>query len=1384
MQLRITDYQGVTRWRWKLEDNRGNFIDDYEVSLDAGAEEYAGYENPPAYLRTRRDAHGGGRAGDEELLRRLGDWIGEHVFGRLRDKIRENITQPATIIRVLVPAEAQDLLFRPFELAHLSPGDQPLVEHGVRFIYQHPDAPADPAPKQSGPVLRVLTVFSLPEGANPLNLRRERHELKKLLLSIARTHGVAIEVRVLQYGATRATLRDALREAAGWDIIHFSGHGSKGILLLEDEQGGTDEITAEDLKGILLPAQERLHLLVLSACWSGAASHQAARAMLGLGDADGPTRQDETGESTDFPSLGQDLARELDCAVLAMRFPVGDKFAADLALSLYKQTLENGQPVPAALKLALEDSTTGDDRFVPSLSTATPILFGQRAAALAFILLPRPAGFVIPPTGLFGFEPEPERFVGRLLPMLRASEAFATGSAYRGVLFHGMAGGGKTTCALELAYRYEPQGDQSRRFQGYVFHKCPKEGADISTALADCLHAIEAQLGIPPGALTAVADQPEVFRERLLPRLKQMLTQNSILIVLDNLEGLLTGSGNWRDGKWGDFLDALLSHNGDSRLVLTSRRMPNSLADHGAILRESIHALSFAESVLLARELEHLGKYFDTGDDRELLATALGVIQGHPKLLELADELAADRDRFREQVANTKEDAERRDAPLKAFFDTGESKQGEQDYVATLSNWTGALTALLTPTARLLFRFLCRLEDEDRVSNVIDTVWKHVLARLKDDMPEAAQALREPGMGLTESLARLVACGLVGARDVQVKSNAITLYTIHPGVAEAGRAEANPVLLTATDHELGNFHGAVWQHGLETETEGGGGLIVPAARRAAPYLLRGRRWEEAAALLEQMIARDSTPATLNWTIPLLRRIAEATHGTEREGKDAALLAIALLMAGRHGEAEEKLREVVARAETIEDFRTASVASGQLANLLHQMGKLEEALSAVERKMEFTRRAGLGPWTQLSDEAQRLQILNAMGRWDEVLDAVEGHREQLATLPEKSVEDEAVVPWNVREGMLDTGRKAALNLERWKTCLRLNAEIVESQRRRRAYEVEIAKRLFNDYGPLLRLGRLGDAGRLLEACRDVFDRERDFLWLGKTYGAMADLEDKQGHRETAVSLAMVGLKYHYQSDEPADCAISHNNLSNYLERTGEPRERWLAHRLAAALVSFQTGSGFLQTTRRNLARSALPPAPPGFDEVADEVERIEGVRFREIFDRLPRTAPDGDAAIAAIWQLVSQAKAEREQQRTRQQAVLSSLPPAVQQAFELDGKEFSAALKAALDALPPDQRETTLKQLREAGLIGGGPDMAEVLHQFDPLLRDVAAVAQKKASAATRAKVEAALPQLEERGWRLTDAVQRIFSGERDADALTPGLDEQDTLLVRRILELL
>jgi len=904
------DYQNETRWRWALSDAAGRFLEDQEVALDPADPVYRSFVDLPGELRYHEEARPA-----EDVLAELGAWMGDKVFGKVGKKLLAYEQSPACVVQVRVPPAAQDLLFRPFELAYLE--GRPLVERGFRFIYtvahEEGQRPGRAAPKESGQgeALRVLGVFSLPRDATPLNLRQERYRLQRLMQRFVQMRGKAVQVRLLQYGATRQLLTDVLQEAPGWDVVHFSGHGQEGELILERPDGTADSIDAKDLARLLRPAGARLKLLTLSACYSGAADVRAARAQVGL---DNPPTREAAPEQrgTVLPSLGQRLAEDLDCAVLAMRYPVLDDFATELALTLYDRMLERRQPLPQALQLALADALDPRrDPHRPDFSRLTPLLFGARGADLRLEAPPRPPSFELPQTGLFHFPPAPERFVGRLMPMLRAGQALAPEGDKTGVLFYGMAGAGKTACALELAHRYDRQ--NLERFTGFVWHRAPEEGRDIVDALTRLAMSLENQL--PGLELVGLMDDPEEFRGKVLPRLRGLMQDSAILLVMDNLEGLLTSQDTWRDPRWGDLLNALLDHAGPSRLALTSRRLPVSLAGHARLQAEAVHALSFPESIVLARQLSHLKGLFKDEKGRESLRRILRAAQGHPKLLGLADGLAADPAALEAHLTRAEGASGDAGVARLTFFESGQSDRPEDAFVRELRRWTDGIAQNLAPIARLLTQFLARLEDGDRTLMVVQANWGDFLRRLtgergedKQPAPEPAlgqaqAALNEPGLGLEPALRQLSQAGLIEIETSTSKQQGIQLtpeslqtllpiltaqdpqvaallanpqtvnlqallphiqaalanptgpvqvwlkdqesetttqqFHIHPGVAEALLRSSLPAVLSAVDIELGDFHVAMYQRGMNTEMQGGGGLVVEGARRAASYLLRG-----------------------------------------------------------------------------------------------------------------------------------------------------------------------------------------------------------------------------------------------------------------------------------------------------------------------------------------------------------------------------------------------------------------------------------------------------------------------------------------------------------------------------------------------------------------
>ena len=901
-------------WFWRLKDDRGTLLAHHEVALDPADWRAQAFTDLYRYVRQHADP-GRWPQSTTELLGQVGAWAGEHVLGKVGPAIVKQGT-PITV-RVELPADqelAEGLQYLPLELAHV--GGKPLALQDVSLVVEV--RPAGATPRDKDPTvkrLRMLAVFSLPTGAGALNLRQERYTLKETIRSIARTAGRAIDLRVLQYGVTREALKTILKEGEGWDLVHFSGHGLASQLVLEKADGSQDTVDVPALIELLKPARRRLKWVMLSACWSGAATVAETLRWLGLephrddrdlGVEEPPpgkkpaADQDEEDEGKDKPkltSVASALVRELDCAVLAMRYPVGDEFAIALATTLYRGVLEQGQGLTRALQLALPETIPGQS----PLCVATPVLFGRRAADLTLDVPETPWDKLDVPTvgGLTGFPPQPPHFVGRVGVMAKAGAALAPRSGRTGVLFHGMSGAGKSACAIELAYQYE----DLKRFTGFVWYQAPPEGSEVAGSLAAFATAFETQLSDEsfeaPFPLVALVAAEDARFDAFLPRLRDFLTKRSVLLVLDNLETLLRPDGGWIDPRWGKVVATLLAHGGDSRVVLTSRVVPALAPPPGPpvagdfaarLLKLPIHALGLDEAAVLARQLPNLGTLLkgrgDADDDtrevdRQLVVRTLNLVQGHPKLIELAEAQAADT----KGLAGHLERAEGAWAAegvgtgeLASFFAAGESHVGADQFLRALAGWTDSVAATLPAAARTLFQVLCCCEDEDRESQVIEANWSDIWKRL---------ALAGEPPDLAATLAPLVQVGLVDERPAAPTGDAteaptVRHFAIHPGVAEAGRAAAGEGIQAAVDVELAAFWNTLFQGGLERESAGGGGLVTLAGRRAAPYLMRRQEWGLASVLLERVLQRDKSPATVAAVLPMLGRIAEATKGTDRE----------------------------------------------------------------------------------------------------------------------------------------------------------------------------------------------------------------------------------------------------------------------------------------------------------------------------------------------------------------------------------------------------------------------------------------------------------------------------------------------------------------------
>jgi tetratricopeptide (TPR) repeat protein len=704
-------------------------------------------------------------------------------------------------------------------------------------------------------------------------------------------------------------------------------------------------------------------------------------------------------------------------------------------------------------------------------------------------------------------------------------------------------------------------------------------------------------------------------------------------VVIDNAESLLTESGQWRDDSWGRVIGALTRHKGLGRLILTSRRVPAGLT---GLKVEAVDALSPDEALLLARELPNLRRLIcgelpgiDRDDSRRLALGVLNIAQGHPKLLELADGQAAHPDGLAALVAAGDQAWREQGGLPDGFFmvrdasTEGASAERRGDYWRVLAAWTHAVADTLTPGERDLFWFLCCLEEPDRERWILEANWAYLWQHLHRD--------GEPP-DLEDTLAAVTSFGLAAVRPETYAP--ATSYTLHPGVAEAGRGRAETPFLDTTDAEIADFWAAIFQEVTGT-AEGAAlhtGLMVRSGLASVPYLLRQQRWADATVLLERAFLCDPSRSNAAAMLPMIQQI------TRHDPSAADVLGLVLQVLDP-GAGEAVLRSYLAAAVEAGDYQAASTTAGRLARLCLDSGRLANALDLADQTLAYARQANLGPWTQLLDEVQRLEVLNFMGQADHVLAEVTRLHSYLDSLPSTPGPGDLASSWDVREVLLGVGGDAALKLGRYQEALDFNKDRVASLHDRDAPVTEIASARFKEYGPLLHLGRTNQALELLLGCLHIFQESHNTRMIGNTLTALASAEDRRGHGSAAVRLQRDALRHHYRADDLPSIAASYSNLGEYLHRHARQPAEALASHLAADLICVLTGGMWTSrlihgaaTDLRELGTAAVLPV-----SVADLARQLGDIPGTDLPGLIRQVCPDAETAERTLRDVITQAQ---------------------------------------------------------------------------------------------------------------------------------------------------
>ncbi|WP_021593713.1 CHAT domain-containing protein [Actinomadura welshii] len=1322
LTLTVSLDDGQKHWQARLTDVSGRVLSEHRGEPDTTAEQYEALSDLPGYIRDH-SAPDVRSAREREISLSAGTWLATRMLGGTARTMAARA--PCT---VLVEATGDHAARWPWELAVVD--GRTLAEHGAVFVTAADTTRRRETPSAERP-LRMLAVFSMPDGTAALDLRRERQELTALTRRLAERHSRSVHLRILQYGVTREALATAMADEEGWDVVHLAGHGRRSTFTLETADGERDRVDVLDMLSLLTGppragATRRARLVTVSACESF--------------------------------GLAPELTRNLHTAVLAMRFPVADDLAISLLADLYEYLLGTGLALPAALASARRRAEGRSP-----LAWAAPTLFGPSAATLR---LPAPSSGAAPSPPALGVLPDPpQRFVGRVRTMARCRRALASGGA-TALILHGLPGMGKTSLALELA-------DLERTdFGDVLWCEVPDDEIGRDHALTDLTEMLRS--GLPDVDLTGVLEASDGRSDRL-PALTSAMAAARVLVVVDGVEALLTGSGHWRDSRWAALLTALADHEGRGRVVMTSRTLPESPPPGTTV--EFLGPLSEQEAVLLARELPLLGALLDgehpgvpPDQARDLGRRTLALADGHPKLLELADGQAADPERLTRLLGPPRP---RRDAA------------GEADL---LTDWTTTAVRGLDAPARMLFSVLCHLHPGDRVPAVASTIWRAVTRQTAD---------------FDACLARLVATALTAFDE------ATGALRLHPLVASTGGSLTDEPARAAIVEAAATYWVAEIEAAVDAERAGGPASDVNrAALAGAPYLLEGGKVKTASDALDLVLRRERSRHGLSALVPLLARLIQMAAGTEEELPAKRLLANVLLLLG-DSSAEAITQGLRKEALARGDLDMAAVLISDLIIAARNAGRLVQALDLAEEQIALGERAGAGPWTRLLHDDQRLELLIATGQAARITDELAAHRDRLDDLVERDEpagDNESVRPFWVRELVLGTCRSAASATRDWAASARLAQEIMELKVRRGAGPREVSRARFNICGPLEKLGRLDEARRHLSTCRTVFEQENDLDGIAASLSALARIEDARGHPGAAVRAARDAVRYAYKHGDLALIVSTHTNLGYRLAaqaRTDEQMADAAAHHLAAALLGTLAGH-----TRGDEALDALA------DDLLTQV--TEDGRLNEAGKSWPGTTEDLTLAIgtdlhvplatlgasyddATLQDLFRRATRLAEERLHIELATWDPVLAALAMGEATAALQTMAAspgrarLAEALEALPsrpggepPEDLDeiSTAVFRRAAAVVAGRVRLAPDLHLAVPLVDLLGECVAATYDDDDRPNI--VLANLE--GLRedpefvpLADALEAIIDGARDADRLTQGLHPDDAAAIRAVL---
>ena len=527
--------------------------------------------------------------------------------------------QTVPVELVLDVSARQDLRNLPWEAMHVPGTRQPLALHHLVTFFRK--AVASPAPRRVPGPLRIVVAIASPieGGGGALDYQAE---LRAITTAVREARSTNARVRIVQF-ATTGEIRRALEQEKP-HVLHISGHGAAGLLVLEDKDGAARRVSAQELIEEAIPAGGMPPLICLAACESNASA------------------------GTEATSLADELVAAGAPNVIGTEDAVSDHYATLVFSRVYAELAAAPQPDPVyALARARREvgricaESSNPRQQTEQVLAGWSVVTVQASGCGQAITAPpdKEARSSAPMASVRAMNSLPSLgtgfFVGRRREQLRVPRLLLS-DTQAGVVFHGIGGIGKSTLTAEVLRRTaELQPVLVVDMSGTILVE------ELFQRIVSRLRiAFSDQLTDPQvnQLLGLLADTEIGWSERLDLLQGTLLRELPLILVLDNFEDNLTrADGCYRltDPLLAEFLVQFLAAPGRGRLLVTCRYRFSLPGDAAAALEWiALEPLSFAETTHLAWSLPQLDA-LEAAD----LQTLWAGVGGHPRTLETVDAL-------------------------------------------------------------------------------------------------------------------------------------------------------------------------------------------------------------------------------------------------------------------------------------------------------------------------------------------------------------------------------------------------------------------------------------------------------------------------------------------------------------------------------------------------------------------------------------------------------------------------------------------------------------------------------------------------------------------------------------------------------------------------